>query len=287
MNMSDNNLRWELEALKSEYNQHWEHFRHAIDKSYQAFNIHLVIVALLFSAISLAYETNSGSLAIPLFIVIGLVAFVSAEGTISTLVVQRSSYVLYRKVIDVLRERISNKVGGLLQPEVEFFHDLKIFKPGTAWFNRVNFVILTSSSLTVVCTYLTISSLALEIPELSIDSFTILLVSFAIFILTAQKLYYSVINRSNDRARSLFCKMQRYENPPSESREIKALMRYGRYLLASAILTTFVLLGFIGFEFASLVSIRIELIIIPSAISVILLLVSIRLWFMTRCEVTC
>ncbi|MDF1539312.1 MAG: hypothetical protein P1Q69_10470 [Candidatus Thorarchaeota archaeon] len=53
-------IRWELDTLRTEYTQHWDHFRHAIDKSYQAFNIHMVMMAMLFSAISLANDQSSG-----------------------------------------------------------------------------------------------------------------------------------------------------------------------------------------------------------------------------------
>ncbi len=285
--MSDTNIRWELEALKSEYNQHWEHFRHAIDKSYQAFNIHLVIIALLFSAVSLAYEAETESLAIPLFIVIGLVGFISTEGTIATLVIQRTSYVLYRKVIDVLRERISEKVGGMLQPEVEFFYDLRVFKPGTAWFNRVNFVILTGGSIIVICTYLTLAGLPAAISGLAIDATAILIVSITMFILSIQKLYYSVINRSNERARSLFCKMQRYVNPPSESREIKALTKYSRYLLVSLLVMLCLLVGLLLSSFLIIPIIQIEILLILIGFTSILFLFSCRLWLLAKCDVTC
>ena len=81
--MSDDNpmIRWELDALKTEYNQHWSHFRHTIDKSYQAFNIHMVMMALLFSAVSLATDQAS-TIAVPLFVVVSVVAFASFSSII-------------------------------------------------------------------------------------------------------------------------------------------------------------------------------------------------------------
>ncbi|MGY5854304.1 MAG: hypothetical protein RTU92_12105 [Candidatus Thorarchaeota archaeon] len=287
MTEDTSNIRWKLDALKTEYNQHWSHFRHAIDKSYQAFNIHMVIIALLFSAISLANEQQSTSLALPLYIVIGLVAFASTEGAIATLVVQRSSYVLYRKVIDVLRERISKTVDNVLQPEVEFFYDLRIFKPGTAWFNRVNFVVLTGSSVTVLCTYLTLGNLSSVIAGFDLSPEFIFLSSIAVFILSTQKFFYSVIHRSNERARSLFCKMQTYDKPPTESREIKALKRFSTYLVLSAsLMMAITMLSFVV-SYATAGSGPVYVTGFISIFYIVILLMSCIVWRRTRCELSC
>ncbi|MGY5875490.1 MAG: hypothetical protein RTU30_07075 [Candidatus Thorarchaeota archaeon] len=280
-------IRWKLDALKTEYNQHWSHFRHAIDKSYQAFNIHMVIIALLFSAVTLANEQQSTTLALPLYIVIGLVAFMSTEGAIATLVVQRSSYVLYRKVIDVLRERISKTVDDILQPEVEFFYDLRIFKPGTAWFNRVNFVVLTGCSVTVLCTYLTLGNFSSAFAGFELGSEFIFLSSVAIFLLSAQKFYYSVIHRSNERARSLYCKMQNYDNPPTESREIKALKRYSTYLMISVIIIMTITVLSLIMAIATAGSGPIYVTGFLSVIYVTMFLMSCIVWRRTRCELSC
>jgi hypothetical protein len=235
--MSDENpnIRWELDALKTEYTQHWSHFRHSIDKSYQAFNIHMVLIALLFSAVSLASDQGSLSISVPLFVVIGLVAYASSEGTISTLVTQRTGYVWHQKVIDVIRERISKKTSGTLDPEVELFYDRKIFKPGTAWFNRVNFVILTGSAVVVLCAYLTLSGLIAIEPLWVPNSMTALILSLYVLIFCIQKMYHALITQSCKHTRTLFCQMQKYENPPTESREIKGLRRYSLYLIITEI----------------------------------------------------
>lgn len=232
--MSDtyDNIRWELDALKTEYTQHWSHFRHAIDKSYQAFNIHMVMMALLFSAISLANDQDSSSIALPLFMVIGVVAFASSIGTISTLVTQRTGYVWHQKVIDVLRERLSKKTSDILQPEVDLFYDRKIFSPGTAWFGRVNFVVLTGSSVVVLCAYLIFSGLSSTGIGIALDSYTSLFLSLYIFALSLQLMYHSVISQSQSRARELYCQMRKYEHPPTESRDIKYIRLYSKYLLA-------------------------------------------------------
>ena len=228
-------IRWELNALTTEYDQHWTHFRHAIDKSYQAFNIHMVMIALLFSAVSLANDQTIGSVAVPLFLVIGVVAFASSVGTVSTLVTQRTGYVWHQKVIDVIRARISEKTDGTLDPEVDLFYDRKIFKPGTAWFNRVNFVILTGGAVVVLCSYLTLTGLSSIEPLWIPDSETALIISLYVLVLIIQKMYQALISRSCVHSRNLFCQMQKYENPPTESRETKGLRRYSLYLLLSEI----------------------------------------------------
>ncbi|MFW9844223.1 MAG: hypothetical protein ACFFEV_06595 [Candidatus Thorarchaeota archaeon] len=239
------NIRWQLDALKTEYNQHWSHFRHAIDKSYQAFNIHMVLIALLFSAISLANDQAYLAISIPLFVVIGLVAYISSEGTISTLVTQRMGYVWNQKVIDVLRERISEKTSGILEPEVNLFYDRKIFNPGTAWFSRVNFVILTAGSVIVLCSYLTLTGLTAIEPSWVPDSMTALILSLFVLSLVIQKMYHSLISRSCHRSRNLFCQLQKYANPPSESREIKGLRRYTQYLLGTEVILLFCTIFFL------------------------------------------
>ena len=246
MSTENNNIRWELDALKTEYTQHWSHFRHSIDKSYQAFNIHMVLIALLFSAVSLANDQTTLAVSIPLFVVIGLVAYVSSEGTISTLVTQRTGYVWHQKVIDVLRARISEKTSGTLDPEVELFYDRKIFKPGTAWFNRVNFVILTGGAVVVLCSYLTLSGLTSIWPLWVPDSETALAISLYVLILTIQKMYQALITQSCKHARNLFCQMQKYENPPTESREIKGLRRYSLYLLITEVVVVVSTLFFLA-----------------------------------------
>lgn len=278
--MSDDNstIRWELDALKTEYTQQWTHFRHSIDKSYQAFNIHMVLIALLFSAVSLASDQGSLAISIPLFVVIGLVGFASSEGTISTLVTQRTGYVWHQKVIDVLRARISEKTSGILDPEVELFYDRKIFKPGTAWFNRVNFVILTGSAVVVLCSYLTLSGLAAIEPTLVPDSMVALTMSLYVLVLTIQKMFQALIRRSCVHSRNLFCQMQRYVNPPKESREIKGLRRYSLYLLISEILVAVSSLFFLPSSILFLV--------IVAAACVILVLTSLTL-FSVRKDIEC
>jgi hypothetical protein len=236
MSDSTDNIRWQLDALKTEYTQHWHHFRHTVDKSYQAFNIHMVLIALLFSAISLANDQTYPVVSVPLFLVIALVAYISSEGTISTLVTQRTGYVWTQKVIDALRMRISEKTGGTLEPEVKMFYDRKIFHPGTAWFSRVNFVILTGSSVIILCAYLTLTGLIAIEPSWVSDSMTALTLSLFVFALVIQKMYHSLISRSWNRACNLFCQFQKYENPPSQSREIKGLRRYSLYLLGTEVI---------------------------------------------------
>ena len=238
-------FRWELDALKTEYNQHWSHFRHAIDKSYQAFNIHMVMIALLFSAVSLANEQVSSSVSLPLFLAVAFVALAGSEGTISTLVTQRTGYVWHQKVIDTIRERISKKTGNVLDPEVNLFYDRKIFSPGTAWFGRINFVVLTGSAVVVLCSYLFLEGISSVYPELALTSITALYLSLFVFILTLQKLYHSVISRANTKARNLYCQLQNYENPPTESRDVKYLRTYSGYVLVSEIITLLVALFFV------------------------------------------
>ena len=201
-------IRWELDALRTEYNQHWSHFRHAIDKSYQAFNIHMVMIALLFSAVSLANDQSSGAISVPLFLVIGVVAFVSSIGTISTLVTQRAGYVWNQKIIDVLRERISKKTSDVLEPEVRMFYDRRIFQPGTAWFGRVNFVILAGSSVVILCAYLILRDPIIADLGFPLDGTSSLLLAIAIFILSTQKLYHSVIRRSINQSWRIHCQLQ-------------------------------------------------------------------------------
>lgn len=262
MSDKNDNIRWELDALKTEYTQHWSHFRHSIDKSYQAFNIHMVLIALLFSAVSLANDQDYISVSVPLFVVIGFVAYASSEGTISTLVTQRTGYVWHQKVIDVLRARISAKTSGTLDPEVEIFYDRKIFKPGTAWFNRVNFVILTGSAVVVLCSYLTLSGLISIEPLWVPNSMTALIISLYILVLTIQKMYHALIRQSCKHARNLFCQMQKYENPPAESREIKGLRRYSLYLLITEILVIVSTVFFLGTSILYVVVLVVAIIIL-------------------------
>jgi len=201
-------IRWELSVLQGEYDQHWTHFRHAIDKSYQAFNIHMVMMALLFSAVSLANDQVIESAAVSLYLVVGVVAFFISLGTISTLVIQRTSYVWYQKVIDVLRERISKRVSDVLQPEVDLVYDRKIFNPGSAWFGRVNFVVLTGSSVVILCAYLILRNHLMVGLGFELDGMTSLVLALAVFGLSIQKLYHSVISRSIDGAWKLCCQFQ-------------------------------------------------------------------------------
>jgi hypothetical protein len=275
---STDNIRWELDALKTEYTQHWSHFRHSIDKSYQAFNIHMVLMALLFSAVSLANDQAYLSVSVPLFVVIGLVAYISSEGTISTLVTQRMGYVWHQKVIDVLRARISDKTSGTLDPEVEIFYDRKIFKPGTAWFNRVNFVILTGSSVVVLCAYLTLSGLIGITPLWVPESMTALVLSLFVLVLSIQKMYHSLISGSYTRAKNLFCQMQKYEHPPSESREIKGLHRYSIYLLITEILGVISTLFFLTTS---------ALFIIVIAVALVILILTLLTFRSIRKEIVC
>jgi len=213
----------------------------------------MVLIALLFSAVSLASDQGSLAISIPLFVVIGLVGYASSEGTISTLVTQRTGYVWHQKVIDVLRARISEKTSGVLDPEVQLFYDRKIFKPGTAWFNRVNFVILTGSAVVVLCSYLTLSGLSAIEPTWVPDSWVALSISLYILALTIQKMYQALIRRSCIHSRNLFCQMQRYENPPTESREIRGLRRYSLYLLISEVPVVLSPLFFLSFSILFLV----------------------------------
>ena len=192
----------------------------------------MVMMALLFSAISLANDQDSSSISLPLFMVIGVVAFASSIGTISTLVTQRTGYVWHQKVIDVLRERISQKTSDILQPEVDLFYDRKILSPGTAWFGRVNFVVLTGSSVVVLCAYLIFSGLSSTGIGIELNSYTSLFLSLYIFALSFQLMYHSVIATSLNRARDLYCQMRKYKHPPTESRDVKYVNLYSKYLLA-------------------------------------------------------
>lgn len=278
--MSDetNMIRWELDALKTEYNQHWSHFRHAIDKSYQAFNIHMVMMALLFSAVSLANDQESSSIAVPLFLVVSVVAYASSVGTISTLVTQRTGYVWHQKVIDVLRERISKKTTDILDPEVEFFYDRKIFSPGTAWFGRVNFVILTGSSVVVLCAYLIFVGLPSLVSGLILDSFVSLILALFIFALCIQKMYHSVISRALERAWGLHCQLQKYENPPNESRDIKYIRLYSQYLLVFELVTILCSIP---------VLLITNLIVGILAFNIIIMILTVRCWLKSKSEIEC
>ncbi len=259
-------IRWELDALKTEYTQQWSHFRHAIDKSYQAFNIHMVMMALLFSAISLANDQDSSSVSLPLFMVISVVAFVSSIGTISTLVTQRTGYVWHQKVIDVLRERISKKTSDILQPEVDLFYDRKIFSPGTAWFGRVNFVVLTGSSVVVLCAYLLFSGLSSTGIGLVIDSYTSLFLALFTFALSLQLMYYSVISQSLNRAQKLYCQMRRYEHPPTESRDFKYIRLYSKYLLVFEGITILCVVPLLFLSFLSIALLCVNIFILMMTI---------------------
>ena len=277
--MSDGSMiRWELSALENEYNQHWSHFRHAIDKSYQAFNIHMVMIALLFSAISLASEQTASSVSLPLFLAVAAVALAGSEGTISTLVTQRTGYVWHQKVIDVLRERISKKTTDVLEPEVNLFYDRKIFSPGTAWFGRINFVVLTGSAVVVLCTYLFLKGMSAIDAALTLDSLTALNLSLFIFVLTLQKLYHSVISRANTKARTLHCQLQKYENPPKESRDVKYLRTYSLYVLVSEIVSLVVAL------FLTVLSV---VYVTPLILCLIMTLLGARCWRKTHQEIEC
>ena len=271
-------FRWELDALKTEYNQHWSHFRHAIDKSYQAFNIHMVMIALLFSAVSLANEQVSSSVSLPLFLAVAFVALAGSEGTISTLVTQRTGYVWHQKVIDTIRERISKKTGNVLDPEVNLFYDRKIFSPGTAWFGRINFVVLTGSAVVVLCSYLFLEGISSVYPELALTSITALYLSLFVFILTLQKLYHSVISRANTKARNLYCQLQNYENPPTESRDVKYLRTYSGYVLVSEIITLLVAIFFVTVNILFLVFL---------VIYIIMTLLSVHCWRETHKNLGC
>jgi len=270
-------IRWELDALKTEYNQHWNHFRHTIDKSYQAFNIHMVMMALLFSAVSLANDQAS-TIAVPLFIVVMVVAYASSIGTISTLVTQRTGYVWHQKVIDVLRERISKKTTDVLQPEVDLFYDRKIFSPGTAWFGRVNFVILTGSSVVVFCSYLTLSGLAALGIGIAFDSFTSLILSLFILVLCFQKMYHSVIYRSLDRAWALDCQLMKYEKPASRRPDIKYIKLYSKYLLVFEIITLVCAIP---------VLLVTPFIILGMVVNLLILAMTLRCWFKSKREIEC
>jgi len=278
--MSDDQsmIRWELSALQTEYDQHWNHFRHAIDKSYQAFNIHMVMIALLFSAISLANDQTTDSVAVSLYLVVGVVAFLSSIGTISTLVIQRASYVWYQKIIDVLRTRISEKTSDILKPEVDLVYDRRIFNPGSAWFGRVNFVILSGSSVVILCAYLILRNSLMVGLGFVLDGTTSLILAGMVFCLSIQKLYHSVISRSIDRAWKLFCQFQNYQNPPKKVRERKHLKRYSRYLLISEI----ILLP------SAIVCIMLSpLFVLVVGVEIIILLLTIRCWIKVNKEVTC
>ena len=271
-------IRWELSALQAEYDQHWSHFRHAIDKSYQAFNIHMVMIALLFSAISLANEQTMDSASVSLYLVVGVVAFFISIGTISTLVIQRASYVWYQKIIDVLRERISKKTSDVLKPEVDLVYDRKIFNPGSAWFGRVNFVILTGSSVVILCAFLILRNPLMIGFGFVLDGTTSFILALTVFGLSIQKLYHSVISRSIDRAWKLFCQFQSYPNPPKESRDIKHLRRYTWYLLLSEIMLIACALMFI---------MESSLFILAVAVGLIVLLLTLRCWIKVNKKITC
>ncbi|MHA2423635.1 MAG: hypothetical protein ACXAEF_02535 [Candidatus Thorarchaeota archaeon] len=271
-------IRWELTALTTEYDQHWTHFRHAIDKSYQAFNIHMVMIALLFSAVSLANNQTIEFVAAPIYLVVGVVAFASSLGTISTLVTQRTGYVWHQKVIDVLRERISKMTSGILEPEVNLFYDRRIFNPGTAWFGRVNFVILAGSSVVILCAYLILRNPLMEGLGFILDGTTSLLLAIAVFVLSIQKLYHSVIKRSIDRARKLFCQLQKYENPPKESKEMKHLKRYTEYLLSTEVVLIICTTLLVGTSILFLLAL---------AVCIILMLLTIQCWLKANRKISC
>ncbi|MDF1539313.1 MAG: hypothetical protein P1Q69_10475 [Candidatus Thorarchaeota archaeon] len=199
----------------------------------------------------------------PLFLVIGIVAFASSTGTVSTLVTQRTGYVWHQKVIDVLRERISKKTSDVLEPEVSIFYDRRIFNPGTAWFGRVNFVVLTGSSVIILCAYLILSDPLLANLGFVLDGTIALIFALSAFVLSLQMLYHSVISHSLDPARKLFCQMQKNENPPKKSREIKHLQKYNQYLLITEI-------AFLGI---TLLLILLSILFIGSMIVSILLLI--------------
>ena len=278
MSEATDTIRWELDALKTEYNQHWNHFRHAIDKSYQAFNIHMVMIALLFSAISLANEQVSSSVSLPLFLAIAFVALAGSEGTISTLVTQRTGYVWHQKVIDTIRERISKKTSNVLDPEVNLFYDRRIFSPGTAWFGRINFVVLTGGAIIVLCAYLFLEGISSIYPELGIISIIALYLALFVFVLTLQKLYHSVISRANTKARNLYCQLQNYENPPKDSRDVKYLRTYSQYLLASEIITVVITIFFVTMNILFLVVL---------VLYIIMTLLSARCWQKIHKEIQC
>jgi hypothetical protein len=270
-------IRWELDALKTEYNQHWSHFRHTIDKSYQAFNIHMVMMALLFSAVSLANDQTS-TIAVPLFVVVSVVAYASSIGTISTLVTQRAGYLWYQKVIDVLRERISKKTTDVLQPEVDLFYDRKLFSPGTAWFGRVNFVILTGSSVVVFCSYLTLSGLSTLAIGITFDNFTSFVLSLFILALCSQKMYHSVIYRSLDRAWGLHCQLLKYENPSKERRDIKYIKQYSEYLLTFEIITLVCAIP---------VLLITPFIVIGMVVNLLIIAMTLRCWLKSKRDIEC
>ncbi|MFW9918633.1 MAG: hypothetical protein ACFFED_03470 [Candidatus Thorarchaeota archaeon] len=271
-------IRWELSALQGEYDQHWNHFRHAIDKSYQAFNIHMVMIALLFSAISLASEQSTDSAAVSLYLVVGVVSFFISIGTISTLVIQRASYVWYQKIIDVLRERISKKTSDVLKPEVDLVYDRKIFNPGSAWFGRVNFVILTGSSVVILCAFLILRNPLLGGFGFLLDGTTSFILALTVFILSIQKLYHSVISRSIDRAWKLFCQFQNYPNPPKESRDMKQLRRYTKYLLISEMILI---------PCTAIFIMESSLFILAVVVGLVILILTLRCWMKVNKKIVC
>jgi hypothetical protein len=238
----------------------------------------MVMIALLFSAVSLANNQTIEFVAAPIYLVVGVVAFASSLGTISTLVTQRTGYVWHQKVIDVLRERISKMTSGILEPEVNLFYDRRIFNPGTAWFGRVNFVILAGSSVVILCAYLILRNPLMEGLGFILDGTTSLLLAIAVFVLSIQKLYHSVIKRSIDRARKLFCQLQKYENPPKESKEMKHLKRYTEYLLSTEVVLIICTTLLVGTSILFLLAL---------AVCIILMLLTIQCWLKANRKISC
>jgi hypothetical protein len=113
---------------------------------------------------------------------------------------------------------------------------------------------------------------------LTVDSYTALYLSLFVFVLTLQKLYHSVISRANTKARNLHCQLQKYENPPNESRDVKYLRMYSLYVLGSEIITLVVALAFVTLSVVY---------VAPLVLSLVMTLLGARCWRKTLVEIEC
>ncbi|MFW9887628.1 MAG: hypothetical protein ACFFER_05560 [Candidatus Thorarchaeota archaeon] len=202
-----------LKALIVEYEQHWEHCRHGIDKQYQAFNFYLVTIALLVSAISFLADPALMSVSVPLFMAVGTVSFVLSAGVLMLLISQRRGYVLHRYIVLKLREKIS-KIQKELEPEVKLFKKgaPRVLEFGSAATFRYIFVILIASLVVALCTYLSVS-----IPTVT-DGFSIeiehISQSFEFFISSFLILFSITLVESYRRSRKLADSLDKYYDSP-------------------------------------------------------------------------
>lgn len=143
--------------MKIEYEQHWEHRRHGIDKQYEAFNFYIISIALLVSAVSFAADDSLITSSWPVFLIVGFITFFLSFGVLLLLLSQRYGYVLHSHVIYSLRKRMSDKLVGMtpLQKEVDLFKGRpSLFELDSAAGYRYLSVILVGGLVIGLCTYL-------------------------------------------------------------------------------------------------------------------------------------